>query len=294
MTRCPTLSSLSVVSHRLCRVARQRLSHRLNDAAPDGPFEDIPAHLRHVIGHWFETVTGQIGQRPYQAAAVRELAVRFRLNVPADYTLEQFFEIFDAMLDNDEYALDLIDATLDVLGPRENDWQTLQHHLDVGASAWKVADDYISLTRVVADEMRATLDAAMVVVDEITTEMREAWLNAFGRNGDPSDAWDHAIKAMEALFIPIVIPSKAKASLGGVIGELRNQGHVWKIVLPGKDQNHDVAPLVAMLDGIWPNVDRHAGSGTTRPPTPEEARAVVTLAATIVQWHRDGWVVQRR
>ena len=82
--------------------------------------------------------------------------------------------------------------------------------------------------------------------------------------------------------------------MGSVLGHLRGQPRLWKMVLPGKDDDNDIAPLIGMLEGIWPNVDRHGGTGPTRLPTGQEARAVVTLAATIVQWHREGWVVQRR
>jgi hypothetical protein len=142
--------------------------------------------------------------------------------------------------------------------------------------------------------MQATLDAAVSVADDISTELREAWTNAFGRNTDPSDAWDHAIKAMENLLIPIVLPNQQNATLGSVLRHLRSQGHLWTMVLPGKNDYNDIGPLVGMLEGIWPNVDRHGGTGPTRPPTEQEARAVVTLAATIVQWHREGWVVQKR
>ena len=89
-------------------------------------------------------------------------------------------------------------------------------------------------------------------------------------------------------------PNKAKANLGGVIGDLDKQAHVWKLCLPGKELNEDVATLVSMLRLIWPNHDRHGGGDGKRIPTLQEARAVVTLAATIVQWHREGWVVARR
>ena len=144
------------------------------------------------------------------------------------------------------------------------------------------------------DEAQATFDAATSVADDITTEMKEAWANAFGHNGDPSDAWDHAIKAMEDVLVPVVLPNQQNATLGSALGHLRSQGNLWKMVLPGKDQSHDVAPLVAMLELIWPNHDRHGGTAPKRTPSEQEARAVVTQAATIVQWHRDGWVLQRR
>jgi hypothetical protein len=165
--------------------------------------------------------------------------------------------------------------------------------LESGASVWRVGDDYESLTKVVSDEAHATFDAATSVADEAAKELREAWKNAFGRNGDASDAWDHAIKAVEHVLVPAVLPSQPKATLGQVRGLLDSQGSPWKMILPGRDQNHDVAPLVGMLDEIWPNHDRHGG-GQTRTPSMEEARAVVTLASTIVQWDREAWVVQRR
>ncbi|WIM89323.1 hypothetical protein PT015_07735 [Candidatus Mycobacterium wuenschmannii] len=239
-------------------------------------------------------MTGQITDRPYRAAEMRELAVRFRLNLPANFELHQLTDLFDKMLDSEEFDLDLLDATLDVLGPNANDWEKLQHHLSIGASAWRVADDHISLTRVVADEVQATLEAATSVADDAAAELREAWANAFGRNGDPSDAWDHAIKAVEDVLVPSVLPNQQNATLGSVLGHLRSQGGLWEMILPGQDRSNGVGPLVAMLELIWPNHDRHGGAGPRRAPTPQEARAVVTLAATIVQWHREGWVVRRR
>jgi hypothetical protein len=149
-------------------------------------------------------------------------------------------------------------------------------------------DDYISRN---GKAVCAALDKAQTEGDIFGLALAIAH---DGRNGDPSDAWDHAIKAMEDVLVPVVLPNQQNATLGSVLGHLRSQGNLWKMVLPGKDQSHDVAPLVGMLDVIWPNVDRHPGVPTTRSPTTEEARAVVTLAATIVQWHRDGWVLQRR
>jgi hypothetical protein len=277
-------------------VVRQRLSQRIAGAEPDGPFEGVPAHLHHGLVHWWDGVvdTGPGGVFTNEGR-IRELAAFLRIGVNQNLNAAELARGLLANAQRDEeFFLDLVDATLDIFRPPSHVVDALRRLLDVSGSVWTVTSDNQELVLVVSDEAQATFDAATSVADDINTEMKEAWGNAFGRNGDPSDAWDHAIKAMEALFIPLVIPNKAKPNLGGVIGELRNQGHVWKIVLPGKDQNHDVAPLVGMLDGIWPNVDRHAGSGTTRPPTAEEARAVVTLAATIVQWHRDSWVVQRR
>jgi hypothetical protein len=278
-------------------MTRQRLSHRLKGLVPDGPFEGIPDHLRYPVHHWFATAIGDEGDGPWRSGAMRELAIRFRTNVPPDYDIPRLVRVLLVILDgqDQEMALDMVDAALDVLGPNLNGWETLQKHLDAGASAWKVADDRISLTGVVSDEAQATYEQAASVADEATKELKVAWANAFGRNGDPSDAWDHAIKAVEDVLIPEMMPNNGNATIGHVVGELAGQnGAAWKLALPGNNQDHDVAHLVSMLRLIWPNHDRHGGTGPKRTPSRQEARAVVTLAATIVQWHREGSVLQRR
>jgi hypothetical protein len=195
---------------------------------------------------------------------------------------------------DDEFFLDLIDGALQIFYVHELQVKSLRQLLDVSGSVWTIAPDGKSLIEVVNDEAQATYDSATSIADDATTELREAWANAFGRNGDPSDAWDHAIKALEDVLVPVVVPNKTKATLGDVLGQLRSQGNLWKMLLPGNDRSHDVAPLVAMLELIWPNHDRHGGNIPKRTPSPAEARAIVTQAATLVQWHRDGWVVQKR
>ena len=190
--------------------------------------------------------------------------------------------------------LDLLDATLEVFRPRTGA-DNLERLLDLGGSVWTIGPDRQSLVRVVSDESQATFEKATSVADDITVEIKEAWANAFGRNGDPSDAWDHAIKAVEDALIPEMMSQNTGARMGHVRGELAGQNAgQWEMVLPGRDQSHDVAPLVAMLDLIWPNHDRHGGNLPKRTPSPQEARAVVTLAATIVQWRRESWVVRKR
>ena len=195
-----------------------------------------------------------------------------------------------------ELFLDTLDATLHYAGRHRDAADRLRLVLALGASVWTVADDDGSLTLVVQDETQAAYEQATAVHDDASDELRTAWANAFGRNGDPSDAWDHAIKAVEDILIPVVLPSKPKATLGQVLQELENNktAGLWQMVLPGADKSHDVAPLVAMLRLMWPNHDRHGGITAKRTPSAAEARAVVTLAATVVQWHRESWVVQKR
>lgn len=189
--------------------------------------------------------------------------------------------------------LDVVDAVLHL----EEDLHpyslgSLDRILSLGGSVWQVDGDARRLVRRVDAAAQAAFRDASSPKDVASSQLQEAWTAAYGRNPDASDAWDHSIKAVEAVLIPIVTPKKAKATLGDVVGSLDSQGSLWQLVLHGHDGSRDVAPLVTMLRLMWPNPDRHGGN-PGRKPSLDEAQAVVSLAVTIVQWVRAGALSKR-
>lgn len=266
----------------------QPLSQRMSGAEPDGPYEGIPSHLKGPLTEWIGLAVEPVA---------RELTLRLRIPVPASesHLIVGYIVKFATM--NTNNFLNVLDGVLHILYTQRKPVaaKALSDILRMGASVWTVTDAQDGLTQVVGEEAKAAFDAAVSANDAAGIELQLAWSNAYGRNGDPSDAWDHAIKAVEDILIPVVEPNNAKATLGSVLGSLRtaNPAPIWKTVLPGADLSHDVAPLISMLTLMWPNPDRHGGA-SKRTPTTEEAQAVVGLAVTIIQWHRQGWVVAKR
>ncbi|WP_139047384.1 hypothetical protein [Rhodococcus erythropolis] len=273
----------------------QPLSQRISGGTPDGPYEGIPSHMLSGVVYWFQGISGYRGTR-MDGGRLREVAVRLRIPLMPGLDEIDIMRILIEYASSDaDRGLDLVDASLNTWGGASNSWREMQGLLESGASVWRVADDFTSLTRVVGDEVQSAFDTAASVEDEASNELRQAWANAYGRNGDPSDAWDHAIKAVEDVLIAVVVPNNGKATLAHVIGELNGANSAqWQMVLPGADKSNDVAPLVSMLRLMWPNHDRHGGVAPKRTPSVQEAQAVVSLAAVIVQWHRLGWAVQKR
>src|SRR5699024_3232883 len=127
----------------------------------------------------------------------------------------------------------------------------------------------------------AAFEFAVSPGDAASWELREAWAAVFGRNPNPSDAWDHAIKAAEEVTIPSVIPKVAKANLGGVAGELKAHPTPWSFDLPANDGRSNGELLEVLVRHIWPNPDRHGGA-SKRSPTQSEAEGAVQVAVLIV------------
>jgi hypothetical protein len=168
----------------------------------------------------------------------------------------------------------------------------LQRILALGGSAYTVSEDGQHIVETVSREVEEIKSKALSVADGASQHLSEAWVRAYGRGPDGSDAWDHAIKAVEAVLQPKVEPNNKRATLGSMIAVLNNDTAAWRCIFPGKDDDNSVENLIATLRLIWPNPDRHGSGG--RKPALNEARAVVTLAAAIVQVHREAMVVDRR
>jgi hypothetical protein len=248
--------------------------------------EGIPMHLLAPLRYWIE---GGLGYRsrpvgrtdPIRTALILRVATMIGASLPRtnDSVVRLNALILVGEADADTY-LDLLDALLRC----DCSSTELEAVLREGRSAWKVAPGGSSLVRRVDPSVQASADLAMTPDDLASVELAEAWDRVYGRHPDASDAWDHAIKAVEAMTIPIVVPNQAKATLGNVIGELGKTNTPFTFGLGGKA---GLDTFVSVLSLIWPNPDRH-GNGNGRQPTETEGRAVLALAVTVVQWLRDG------
>lgn len=201
-----------------------------------------------------------------------------------------------ALLDVLHYALIMLargPITHRAPGPaRELDMQ-----LTYANSVWMATNE--GLVRRTDPAAEQVLTNASSPSDAASAHLRHAWDKAYARNGDASDAWDHAIKAVEAVLVNAVVPKQAQGQLGHVVGELGNRGAQWDVGLlfnapdvPRTPPTEPVEALVGMLRLIYPNPDRHEG-GTPREPTEVEARMAVSLASVIVQWAREGLITKR-
>jgi hypothetical protein len=270
----------------------QPLSVRTGARELDGPYEGVPGHLRGILLSWVRTaVDDSVG---FNEGLLNEVVMRTRAPVVDTRSPRDVLE--DLLLrcnNNQDLFLDVIDACLRFFHYQLGYPDDLRRLLADGGSAWTVSASGRSLQRAVEPQAQEAFEAASSPADTASEELAEAWSKAYGRDPDASDAWDHAIKAVEAILIPIVVPKQDKPTLGHVVRHLGSQGHLWKLLLPGPNDNYSVEPLVAMLRLLWPNPDRHGSPQHCRPPTLQEAHAVAHLAVTIVQWGRDGQILKK-
>jgi hypothetical protein len=250
---------------------------------------------------WIRTVYVTASNQFYDEVdepVLEEVAALLHIELAADSGGKRLGEIVNWAAQDDEQFLDILHYTLQ-LSPRVRG--QLGEHLEAllagGGSVWSATVK--GLARRVDPAAEEAFSLATAIQDSASKELLQAWTKAYGRDSDASDAWDHAIKAVEAVLIPIVVPGQDSAHIGHVIGQLDRQGAQWKTLLsfnqpvpPVYPPHNSVQALVGMLRLLYPNPDRHIGPDH-RVPTLDEARAVVQLAVTIVQWARDGQIVRK-
>ncbi|MGW3328551.1 hypothetical protein [Streptomyces virginiae] len=133
--------------------------------------------------------------------------------------------------------------------------------------------------------------------DEIPTgaapDRRRARPAAYGRSPDPVRAYSESIKAVEAAAHAVIQPNNAKATLGTMLGEIKNARHKFTTVLSTPAGSDPIAPAEATMRALWEGqTSRHGAQHATVPETLEVARAGVHLAAALVQWCLSGAVTR--
>lgn len=123
--------------------------------------------------------------------------------------------------------------------------------------------------------------------------LKKAWSAGFGRNPNPSDAYNNAIKAMEAASWPVVTPQNNSATLGHIIGELRTNPGKWQTALREIEDNLGVEVIRKSMQVVWEgHSDRH-GSGTPQDITQEAAEQSIFTAVTVCAHFNRGFIKLR-
>lgn len=125
--------------------------------------------------------------------------------------------------------------------------------------------------------------------------LADAWHATYGLHPNPSDGYRQAVRAVEAAAIPVVLPTDRSATLGKVIGSLRQGVHKWQLSLTHQtDAQGPVETLVKNLELLWQGqYDRHVTESAPLRVSQEEAETALHLAVTLVQWFTSGSVSRK-
>ncbi|MFF3864099.1 hypothetical protein [Streptomyces sp. NPDC002209] len=284
---------------------RPRFSVRvgLAEANHDGPFDGVPEHLLESLQFWVHDELTYTGSPDVGAAQTVCLRLRIRPNpvrsniraIPPNYiaplttsTDAQLLDVVDTLLAVRVETEDVNPASIAILG----------RMLDDAGSTYRITEALDGLeervTPAVRDAVRHTIaDAAAAPgAGSAADHLAVAWQAAYGRNPDPVRAYSEAIKAVESAAHAVIQPNNAKATLGTMLGEIRNARHklTTAIPTPGGDP---IAPVEAMMRALWEGQSsRHGAQSATVPETLEAARAGVHLSAALVQWFVSGAVIR--
>ena len=172
--------------------------------------------------------------------------------------------------------------------------------LETGGSAWTVDRALPGLAQRVSAAERDELDRATGVDDAAAEYLREAWAAAWGVSPDGEVAYDKAIKALEAMFGPVVAPKNAGATLGQIAGHLHDKPEKWSARMddarPVDHQRWQRAAGVSLIGSVAGTIfaanHRHARAGIHVANSLDDGRDAVTLAVALIAIQRRGFVTR--
>jgi hypothetical protein len=283
------------------------------------PVEGVPPWARVSLVHWLAPILHAV-QEPnfssYSGAISGKFALlaerRLHLTLDWDHGERHAIEDLLTRMDADEelfvrvleLAIESENLSLGYTFQDENQaLDQLERILTESGSVWRLDSRQVevenvwhgqkgyrtirTLQRRTSPETANALQEVSLGAPAAAVHLATAWNAAFGRNPDPSRAYSEAIKAVEAVAVPVVLPNDPLATLGKVIGQLRATPQKWHVILAegitsGGNQMPPIAVITNLAALLWVNQsDRHAP--VQEPIQQAQAEMAVHLALTLVQ-----------
>lgn len=239
--------------------------------------EGIPEHARLLIDDWLQGVF--YSDDGDMTRNVRGIVSALRLPFQASYP----DSLISGLSNDDDLYLDVLDLITTAL-PQHR--ESLDQVLRTAGSVWRVDLNDGGLRSVVPDEALKAYARALETAPDAAQHLTDAWKHAFGRHPDAGDAWGDAIRAVEAVLSPIVIPKARLAKLSDIQAAVRAAPE-GKFTIRAAGRNPQVS-LSGMLDSIPYEPGRHGSDHTTAEL--QTARIVVLQATAIVAGVGEGLI----
>lgn len=289
---------------------------------PPEYYEDVPVHMERPLLAWVEYAISndeEFARRVVTRLRASSLVVDGRDRRATSIQILHWLvagKTDYCQLARPVDQLSVIDAIIglcpvwddeDDIGECFGDWpheiEVLDEILADSGSAWRVDQELRGLYRRVEAPVVEAWQRARSAAEEsgrpnAARFLAEAWKKVYGMHPEPTDGYTAAVKAVEAVAVPVVLPDKPRAIVHHVRTELNKHPERWRFVLaeaenvqPGEGS---IELVVTMLDRLLRGeTERHGVEGVNRPSTPAEAQAAVHLAAVLVQWFISGTIQPR-
>lgn len=261
-----------------------------SDASFEALHEGVPPWIRNKLREWVEV---WLAKDP-ECLALAQAMLRVEEVDWSGNTGLAYHGLEQRMLADDEFFLDVIDFRLQTFADYSAQ-QELEFRLGVGGSAWTINehDSRVALERRVDEAVASAAQQVIAESGRAGNHLSKAWREAYGRDPQPTVAYDESIKAVEAAAIPTISPRNARATLGTLLRNLRDAPQNFSVTLSGLGGTEDVVTVAKMMDLLWKgHPARHGNPDRSRPTdvSQPEAEAAVHLAVTLVHWFDKGFV----
>lgn len=256
--------------------------------------EGIPGWLRGSLEEWAKGVIA-LGKE----ALAKKYDRRFRTTLPQIVGQERLTTYWGRASEDERLALvDFLLFSLQEEGASSsaNSQQrqranNLQRMLIEAGSLWTVTfEPYWGLTHRATEGAQKQVEAVTAGTTDAAREVAKAWQACYRQDPDYDRAYDSAVLAIEAAVLPHTSPKDGLATLGKALSHMRDTSTKWSVA---GSQIDGVDAVVALLEAVWTNQERHAkNTGAVVAAQREETEFVVSAAVTIVQWFSAGLITK--